>query len=210
VVDTLPEPGDPRLVRVSDAEREHTVEVLRQAVVDGRLTLEELEPRVGLAYTAKSRADLDSITSDLPGSAKHPAASPAAEGVQRRRSGPTASVAIMSGATRSGRWVVPPHYSAVAIMGGVDLDLRHATFAQDEATITAYCFMGGVTIVVPEDLEVDVSGMAFMGGFEHSATGPGRSPTPVLRVTGFAFMGGVEVKRRPADEASQPAPRAIH
>jgi hypothetical protein len=36
-------------IRASDAEREATVDRLRQSVVDGRLTLEEFSDRVGLA-----------------------------------------------------------------------------------------------------------------------------------------------------------------
>ena len=35
----------------------------------------------------------------------------------------------MGGVERKGDWVVPPRHDGVAIMGGVDLDLRHAKFA---------------------------------------------------------------------------------
>ena len=66
--------------------------------------------------------------------------------------------------------------------------------------------MGGVSITVPEDMDVDVSGIGFMGGFDHKASGPGGPGAPRLRVVGFAMMGGVEVKRRPADPARPGVP----
>jgi hypothetical protein len=50
---------------------------------------------------------------------------------------------------------------------------------------------------VPEDVDVDVSGVAFMGGFDHNASGPGVPGAPQVRVLGFALMGGVEVRRKP-------------
>ena len=68
-----------------------------------------------------------------------------------------------------------------------------------EVTIRAFALMGGVSITVPEDMDVDVSGIGFMGGFDHRASGPGAPGAPRLRVVGFAMMGGVDVRRRPAD-----------
>src|SRR5262249_58120637 len=66
------------------------------------------------------------------------------------------SIAIMSGGRRRGRWVVPRTYVAGALMGGVELDLREAQFSEPEVTIHAYTLMGGIEIIVPEDVDVDV------------------------------------------------------
>ena len=54
-------------VRASDAERDQAAEDLRVAYAEGRLTSAELDERIGVAYTAKTRADLSGLTSDLPG-----------------------------------------------------------------------------------------------------------------------------------------------
>jgi hypothetical protein len=97
-------------------------------------------------------------------------------------------------------------FTAFAFMGGVELDLRQARFGQREVTIQAYTFMGGVTIITGEDVEVDVSGFGFMGGFEHGASGPGAPGAPRVRITGFAFMGGVDVRRRPLPGGRDAAP----
>lgn len=53
-------------IRVSDAERQRVVSALSKNAADGRLTLEELEERVGAAYAAKTYADLEPLLRDLP------------------------------------------------------------------------------------------------------------------------------------------------
>jgi hypothetical protein len=197
-----PVPADPRQMRAADTDRDHTAEVLRRAAAEGRITFEELDERIGRAYAAKTFADLEALTRDLPGAGAR-APVPATQRYQPAEvpagtQPPSFSVAIMSGAQRSGPWLVPESYTAVAIMGGVELDLRDARFTAAEVTIRTFCLMGGVSITVPEDMEVDVSGIGFMGGFDHRPSAPGAPGAPRLRVVGFAMMGGVEVKRRPA------------
>jgi len=187
-------------MRVSDADRDQVAEVLREAAGQGRLTFDELDQRLEHAYAAKTYAELETVTHDLP--AAGPAGStPGASAVPDARVGGTpaskVSIAIMSEARRSGQWVVPDVYVAVALMGGVVLDLRQALFSQREVTIHAYAFMGGINVIVPQDIEVDVSGIAFMGGFDQRASGPGVPGAPRVKVIGFAFMGGVDVRRKP-------------
>jgi len=70
----VPEPIDPRQLRVSDKEREAVAEQLRVAAGDGRLDLGELEERITAVYSAKTYAELEPITRDLP-SATTPASS---------------------------------------------------------------------------------------------------------------------------------------
>ena len=80
-------------------------------------------------------------------------------------------------------------------MGGVDLDLTKARLAEREVTITAVAIMGGIDIVVPDDMTVIVNGIGFMGAFEDTARSRAVPGGPVVRINGLAFMGGVEVKR---------------
>ena len=202
-------------MRVSDSDRERAADVLREAAGHGRITMDELDERLEVAYAAKTYGDLAAVTRDLPQPAQAPGTAQRAP-VGRIGGTPGAkfSLAILSGARRSGRWVVPPSYVAVAVMGGVELDLREALFSQPEVTIHAYTVMGGIEITVPEDVDVDVSGVAFMGGFDHNASGPGVPGAPRLRVLGFALMGGVEVRRKPLKErdaidGKQPADREL-
>jgi hypothetical protein len=53
-------------MRVGDAEREAVAGQLRDHYADGRLTLEELNERLDQVFAAKTRADLNVLTRDLP------------------------------------------------------------------------------------------------------------------------------------------------
>ena len=56
----------PNRLRTSDAEREQVAKILRAAMTEGRLTLEEGEERLGAVYAAKFRDELLPLTADLP------------------------------------------------------------------------------------------------------------------------------------------------
>ena len=58
--------SDPPAMRIADADRERLAGELREHMVAGRLSEEELEERVALAYQAKTQADLDALRADLP------------------------------------------------------------------------------------------------------------------------------------------------
>jgi len=53
-------------MRASDAEREEVAEQLRDHCAAGRLTPEELDDRLEVAYAARVRGDLKKLTDDLP------------------------------------------------------------------------------------------------------------------------------------------------
>lgn len=83
---------------------------------------------------------------------------------------------------------------ATAIMGGVELDLRHAQIRDgEEAVIDAFAMWGGVEITVPENWRVVSKVMPLMGGFEDKTTTTSTTG-PVLIVQGTAIMGAIEVK----------------
>ena len=61
----------PHRMRTSDAEREQVATILRAAMSEGRLTLEEGEERLTAVYAAKFRDELGPLTADLPGGGPH-------------------------------------------------------------------------------------------------------------------------------------------
>lgn len=202
-----PVPHDPRKLRAADTDREHVAKILHDAMSEGRLTVGELDERLQTVYAAKTLGELEPVTSDLPAPSPLPAQHPQQSAADSRIGGtPTGStsIAVMSRSDRNGSWVVPQQYNAVAIMGGVDLDLTQARFAAREVTITVFALMGGVDIVVPDDVEVHVGGVGIMGAFDdhtnrkHKKDEPERplpQGAPTVRITGLALMGGVNVKR---------------
>lgn len=195
-----PDRSDRTLMRVSDAERQRVADALHVAMQEGRLKFEELEERLSAVYAAKTFADLEPITADLPSGLRPSAAlqtgpAPAApERYAAARTGPPTSIGIMSGCDRGGGWTVPESHTAFAMMGGVRLDLREARFAASHVTIRCIAIMGGIQVIVPEDMDVECDGIGIMGGFAHrGGTGDGRGPH--VRIVGVAFWGGVNIQR---------------
>jgi hypothetical protein len=196
----VPERGH---LRASDADRERVAEILRQAAGDGRLTLEELDERLDAVYAAKTYAELEPLTRDLPqpgtAQAHVPAQASQATGDPARfggQPGSTTAIAILGGFTRKGDWVVPREFTAFAFMGGGEIDMREARFEQQSVTLHLVAIMGGFEVTVPDDATVHANGIGIMGGFDHSASGGGTPGGPVITINGFALMGGVEVKRK--------------
>ncbi|MFF1839556.1 DUF1707 domain-containing protein [Streptomyces sp. NPDC058231] len=198
-------------MRASDAERERVAEVLRDAVAEGRLRMEEFEERLEAAYTARTHGELEPLISDLPapggvvapvGAGGAPARGGAA-GVAwaERIGGPatsTGAFAFWGGFGRRGTWTVARKFTAFAFWGGGEIDLREARFEDREVVIRCFAIMGGMQVTVPPELEVEVRGIGIMGGFGDRASGGGvPSPgSPRVRITGLALMGGVGVERK--------------
>jgi hypothetical protein len=90
-------PGDPRM-RASDADREKTVELLREHHAVGRLTAGEFSERLDQVYQAKTLGELDALLADLPAIDLYqlPSASirprPSSRRAARRREGPGANL----------------------------------------------------------------------------------------------------------------------
>lgn len=110
-----PPAGD--TVRASDEEREAILTLLGEHAASGRLTLDELEERAGLALEAKTRGELQSLTTDLPERVSQPS---------RARQATRWMVAVMGGSHRKGRLRLTGTVNAIAIMGGDEIDLREA------------------------------------------------------------------------------------
>src|SRR5260370_26515925 len=149
---TPPPPGGRRHLGVSDADRDQAAEVLKEAAGQGRLTLDELDERLDHVYAAKTYADLETVTRDLPATGAVPPAPAAMGGFHDGRVGGTPgskiSVAIMSEARRSGQWVVPSVYVAVAFMGGVVLALRQARVTRRGVTVHSSTWRRGGDVQV--------------------------------------------------------------
>ena len=187
-------------LRATDADRERVAEQLRGAAAQGQLTFDELDERLDAAYAARTGAELVPLTADLQlGASLAPGAAPG-KGVSVRR-GPGGArwlIAIMGGCERKGRWRIAERATSLNIMGGADLDLTEAEFADQHVELTVFSLMGGADIRVPEDLHVELSEFAFMGGNSvKPETAPPRPGGPVLRLRLISIMGGSDLKRGP-------------
>jgi len=109
-------------LRASHADREQVIDVLKAAFVQGRLTKDEFDLRVGQAFASRTYGDLDALTADIP--AEVISAQPSAEHAKepgRVLSFKTASRvgAVGAGPSMASAAVVLVQSSAVPAVTGV-------------------------------------------------------------------------------------------
>ncbi|WP_433500531.1 DUF1707 SHOCT-like domain-containing protein [Sphaerimonospora sp. CA-214678] len=196
-------------MRASDAEREAVVEKLREASVEGRLTLAELTERTEAAYLARTHAELAQLTADLPGGAPAPGPGftrPARPGRQKGRVRDWI-VAVMGDTKRKGKWRIDQEIGAVCVMGDVTIDLREAEVRTPEVDIVVTCVMGDVKVIVPDGVDVELSGFTFLGDKKvRVVEAPTGHNAPVVRVRAHVVMGDVKVI---GDSHAEPIKRAL-
>ena len=134
-------------LRASDADRDKVTTVLTTAYAEGRITREEHDERLELVLAAKTFDELIPITSDLvlaPAPTTYTATPPApvadagfAIDTAHAHDDPETMVGIFGGATRKGKWRIRKQTNAYALFGGIDLDLREATFEAPSSRSTA-------------------------------------------------------------------------
>jgi hypothetical protein len=90
-------------VRVSHLDREHVVEALKAAFVQGRLTKDEFDLRVGQALAARTVAELTALAADLPAGLAQAQQQPTTARVQARlavsKVVPASAFVVMQAAT---------------------------------------------------------------------------------------------------------------
>jgi hypothetical protein len=170
-------------VRASDDERDATIELLREAAAQGRLTFEELAERIEAASSAVMRAELVPLTADLPGA---PVAGPVE---------PATGVRWMGDIKRSGAWVVPPELDFRSYFGNIKLDFRDATITTDEIRVHAWAGFGNVDLLVPEGVEVEVQANPLIGKLKQEG-GPATPGAARIILTGGAVLGDVKIRRK--------------
>ena len=178
-------------MRAADTDRIQMAQLLSDAAAQGRLPLREYEERLNRAYAAQTYEELDRLSADLPG-----AVTRGRTGGPVRPAPSTMLLAIMSGFERRGRWNVPKRLTTFALFGGGVVDLRYADFTSPEVEIHSYSIMGGQTILVPPEVNVDLRGIGVMGTFDQSVNGEGSPGAPCVRIRGFSLWGSVGVKRK--------------
>jgi len=113
-------------------------------------------------------------------------------------------VSFLSSTEREGRWQVPRHFRALAVLGNVELDLREAEVGYGLSVIEAVAVLGNVEIKVSPEITVECDGDSLMGTFtlryEGRASPSMASREKIVRVTGSAYAGAVTVIVKGPDE----------
>jgi len=168
-------------------------ELLSSAAADGRLTLEEHAERAERAHAARTLGDLAELTVDL--------AAPAAQPI--RLDGRRAVAGVLTREKRDGRWVVPASFPVAAIFGEVVLDLRDAVLQSQRTVVFATVIGGQLELIVPEGVEVTMSGRSMLGrqvirGARGSrpdprAAGPPQPGQPSIEIRSMTLGGKIRV-----------------
>ncbi|MEU8479100.1 DUF1707 domain-containing protein [Streptomyces hygroscopicus] len=185
-------------LRASDADRDRIADVLREALAEGRLQPEEHAERIDAVYRAKTLGELEPLVRDLPAAPVRGAAPAGAHAAEADwpRAAPESEnlMAIFGGSVRKGRWRVRRRTNALAVFGGVEIDLTEAVFEQQEIVIHVVAAFGGVDIKVPENVSLRSSGSGVFGGFDVKTYEAPDPDAPIVHISGFAVFGGVEAK----------------
>ncbi|GAB3691777.1 DUF1707 SHOCT-like domain-containing protein [Corynebacterium nasicanis] len=204
---------DPHRIRASDDDRQRAANALSAAFSQGQLDYREFEERSQTVWATKYLDELALPLADLfpdPAAvlqqrvpAVRPDHTPQVTQVTGEPGGDAFSLAIMGGSERAGDWLCAPTHTSLAIMGGTGIDLRQARLGSRETVINAIAVMGGIEIIVPEDVHIISDGVGIMGGFgvtdDKSVTLRREdvpADAPVIRFRGLALMGGVGVTRK--------------
>jgi predicted membrane protein len=103
------------------------------------------------------------------------------------------AVAVLGGVARGNNSAAFRGGELTAVMGGCELDLRHAAI-DGEAVIDVFALWGGVEIRVPEEWTVVSRVTPLLGGVDDKTRPPQGSSKHRLVLRGFVIMAGVEVK----------------
>jgi DUF1707 SHOCT-like domain/Cell wall-active antibiotics response LiaF, C-terminal len=203
-----PSPEQRPVVSVAD-ERERVVQQLSEHFANDRLSLEDLETRMELAYKASSIAELQRLTADLPGAAVAPVPEAPPAAMLTLPPDRDRVYAVMSETSRRGAWLVPQRLDLVALMSDTTIDLTQAVLPTGIIDINVRSICAAVKIVVPPGLQVVSRISSLMSsvrgsGEPNAATDPQgawRNGT-VVRLSGWALMAEVQTKVRRREQIS--------
>lgn len=194
-------------LRASDAERERAVEILGQAAIEGRLSVEELDERIQTAYVTRTVGELDRLLADIGQHALldgRTLANPRhgdRVAVRQGSRGTRWVVSIMTGNVRRGHWRIARRCTVLNVMGASKIDLCDVELSHPVTQLSVYSVMGGGEVRVPDGVRVQVSKFALMGGNDvRLGDQAPRLAGPLIRIRLVSIMGGGKVRagRKPS------------
>lgn len=186
--------------------RQQTIDRLTAAFASDTITMDEYEHRVTAANAAKSPAQLESLSFDLPAVQK---GSTEDSRKQATHHGPRNSInasivgstplttgCVMGDRNLTGNWLSSDRVSSFTVMGSTRLDLRAVDLPPGPVHIEAFTLMGETKIIVPRGLPVQLNVFAFMGESQagRDVNQQIHGATTWVEISGFAMMGSVTVR----------------
>jgi hypothetical protein len=142
-------------LRATHDDRNRVVEVLRVAAGDGRLTLEELDERVGAALSARTYGELAALVSDLPSAPASPGHASTVKPKDHVR------IDCHSATTRrDGPWMVPRRMQVEVTGGSVTLDFTEAVTSWPSLQLDVAVRAGSLKLVTKPGIHVSTDDLA--------------------------------------------------
>lgn len=105
-------------------------------------------------------------------------------------------MAIFSGSDRTYNDESFTGSNLVAVFGGVNLDLRNAVFKKD-TVIKAFCLFGGIDIIVPKDVQVQIRSGFVFGGISDDRKDKTTKGKYTIYVDAAGGFGGISIDDKP-------------
>jgi hypothetical protein len=181
--------GDPDArpeLRASHADRDQTVEILRDAAGDGQLTASELDERVEAALSARTRSELAELTADL----RFEVDRPAKELVKIDQR--------FSDVSRTGRWTIPQRMQIKVTAGNVKLDFTEAVITRDTLPLEIDLGIGAdLLLITRPGIMVETDDLTMRGGDVKIQDATDQVPVTLTVVLSGRVRGGNVVARYP-------------
>lgn len=181
-------------VRIGDAERKVVDARLQAALTDGMLTVAEYDERSALCWSARTRADLEPLTRDLPVPAAEAPVPAKSEDDDEDDEKPSlasrvgsglVTLALIGGAAYLGGQAVTAH-DGFTIFGE-----RNMAVSAEQNRIELGAVFGKFDIVVPNDVRVRTTGMSIFWSIDCAEACQGTGPEVVIDMRGI--FGSVDI-----------------
>lgn len=106
------------------------------------------------------------------------------------------TIAIFSGAEVRSQSKSFQGGTVTTVFGGAEIDLRDIVIVEKGATIDLSAVFGGISLTVPENIQIEVTGIPILGGWEDKTRSVinDNDVSPVLTLNCLAICGGIEIK----------------
>lgn len=182
------DPVEPADLRISDAERQHVLDLLKRALDRGMLEFEEYDDRSAKAVQARTRREVNVLVADI-AVLTGPAGQAATQADTVELSGDFSSI------KRRGAWLVPRKLVLKRRLGSVDLDFTEAHIQHAVVDIDLDIGGGSVELRLPEGASASIDGIEVTLGKlqDHRRSAP-HTGRPHFVITGQVRFGSVELR----------------
>lgn len=185
--------------RPFDQVRQEAIDQLIMNYSHGVISAEAFERRLDVASDATSFQELIDVVADL-------SLQPDNQYQQQRERSFTPRyqagndtrneniICVLSSNQHSGQWLVPAEIRIVSILGSVELDFSEAIFQHQNIVIRVNNWIGSLTILVPEQVNVVSNMFNIIGSTDNRAPCIGDRQAPQIVVEGYSILGSLDVK----------------